>query len=213
MIPAFIFVKEICIFSFMFRLKIIVGILLTTLGVKVNGQEFMPGTILSKSGQSINGYIKNMNGEDYLFKSKIKYRLSEHGKTLGIDRDSIQEMKVKGEVYLSMNIIDDSIKKKMDLLWLLVDGPLKYYMGVKDKNYAYSIGANGASTVEAGVEKGYYLQKGNDLLFWPRYSWFNKDLKEYFNDDPELADKIGTKGYMPKDMKKIVMEYNQRHSK
>jgi len=192
--------------------KTVLGILLTTLVVKVHGQDFVSGTIVSKSGQTIRGYIKNIHSDDYLFRSKIKYRLKEEGKTLTIDRDSIQEMSVKGEHFLALNVSEDSTRIKMDLLWLLVDGPVKYYMGVKDKNHAYAIGANGATTEEPQAVKGYYLQKGNSPLWWPRYSWFNKDLKEYFNDDPQFAEKIGTKGYMAKDMKKMVEEYNQRHS-
>jgi hypothetical protein len=194
----------------MMNFKFLCGFVLCIVAVNVYGQNFKPGTIVTKSGKTINCIIQNIYTEDYIFHDKVRYRLGEKEKTKTIDKDSIQEMKVKGETFESVNISDDSTKVKMDLLWLLVDGSVKYYMGVKFHMYGM-VGGPGAIPM-GGRQKAkcHYLKRGNDPVWWYSFSWSRRDLKEYFKDDPELAGKIGTK-YFENNVKEIVQEYNSRH--
>jgi len=74
----------------------------------------------------------------------------------------------------------------------------------------------GLLTVAPGVYNNstsiYLLQKGEQKEILPKGKLQIKDaepIKAMMADYPELAKKIGTKGYKLKDIKKIVEEYNQ----
>ncbi|MCG8702469.1 MAG: hypothetical protein MI922_30750, partial [Bacteroidales bacterium] len=53
-----------------------------------------------------------------------------------------------------------------------------------------------------------FIQKENEKLLKITRDGFEKELQTYLHDCPELANKIGTEGYKPENLLRIVMEYN-----
>lgn len=58
-----------------------------------------------------------------------------------------------------------------------------------------------------GAEK-FILQKDDDELKRPKTMTFRKDMIEYFNDCPELVNKIESKEFSKRDLEEIVLFNN-----
>jgi hypothetical protein len=193
----------------MIRLRLLFGIVFTIFAIKVSGQKYVPATFVLISGKTINCFMKDHSPRDYLGIPSYKYKLTEDGNAMMMDQDSLKELRVNGRIYESLNIHSDTSKVKMKLLMLEIDGAIKVYSWYRT---SYS-GTLGGGPMYAGGGYQYYLKKGNSPLWIYRKNWFKKDTKEFFKDDPELAEKVGTPGYYEKDLNRMVEEYNQRHSK
>lgn len=55
----------------------------------------------------------------------------------------------------------------------------------------------------------YYISKGDDQLVEVCCGNYKKILRGFMGNNPELADKLGSKGYRFKDLEQIVNAYNQ----
>lgn len=193
----------------MLRLRFVIGIFMAILSFNAEGQDYVPGSFVLKSGKVINCLIKSHQPEYFLWHTNYKYRLSPKEKPLIMNRDSIQEMKVNKELFQSINISSDSTKVIKDLLWVLEDGAIKYYNGSGGTTMAVPTPngqmVGGTRTIVS------YIKKGNEPLWNFNLFAFRKEMKEFLKDDPELAAKIGTNGYYVSNIRKIIREYNERH--
>jgi len=96
-------------------------------------------------------------------------------------------------------------------LRLILDGTLKLFRFYEYSGYTESTPASPDPVMNESPswEEVNILQKNNEDLFRSGNGFFRKDMREYFSDCPDLAEKINNRTYKPEDLERIVKEYNE----
>ena len=74
-------------------------------------------------------------------------------------------------------------------------------LSAKSRDYDYA--------VKTEVSKEFWLEKEGERPFKIYMISFRKQMRKIMTDFPELAAKVGKKGYRYKDLKTILQEYNK----
>jgi hypothetical protein len=124
----------------------------------------------------------------------------------------------KGQTIRMLSVIDNLQMSSMFnsharvFLRLLTDGEVKlfdYYA----TSYSPGMYSPGTGMTTGGTSYTYersVLQRGNGPLMRPRGLFFKKDMAEFFQDCPELVERINEKVFRKGDLELIVREYNEK---
>lgn len=210
---------------------LLTGFLLLTFHFRILAQEMqaepergsvLPGYIITLSGDTINGYLLNINlwmNQHMTFlhkdpndaKGRIKYKPKE-----------ISAYKVGNRYYESMDYTFSYSTHNNNFILRKVEGPISLYVWYYDEDRgnlmspdislselasAYLFDEKDLWKDEFGKKPNGEFTQLNGLKFMMKFA---KNMSNYVQDDTELADKISnkTKGYQNIDIEKIIREYN-----
>jgi hypothetical protein len=183
--------------------------------------NYYPSIVTLKNGTILEGKTKGTMEYSFYFmdnnNKKTKYFNTDVEKVKKQFLDHTAE-------YVTVDCVTTtSAKKPYNMLGVKeVEGELSLYSREIILTSSHTNNFNGGSVASSFRDylTTYYFKKRNEPAFEIlHFSWiyYEKPLnkkfiefaKEYFNDQPNLASKIGKVGYELKDIKKIVEEYNQ----
>ena len=100
--------------------------------------------------------------------------------------------------------------KELTLLLLEIDGPIQLFSKVTDTYEIVEVNENSFREISTGVIKEYYI--GTDKEEVVEYvipANFKKVAKEYFADTPELAKRIGKRGFRYENLPFMILYHNK----
>ena len=100
--------------------------------------------------------------------------------------------------------------KKIKLLLLEIDGPIQLFSKVVDTYEWVEVNVNNFREVKTGVVKQYYMGTNQqEEVEYVINANFKKVAKKYFKDTPELAKKIGKRGFRYENLPFMILYHNK----
>jgi len=100
--------------------------------------------------------------------------------------------------------------KKIKLLLLEIDGPIQLFSKVVDTYEWVEVNDNNFREVKTGVIKQYYIGANDkEEVEYVIHANFKKVAKKYFKDTPELAKKIGKRGFRYENLPFMILYHNK----
>lgn len=187
-------------------IKVILYVTLTIVSAaNTFGQNsgFMPGYLVTKSYDTIHGYIKYANQFPYRILPDIKFKETEKSKNVKYTPTEIHGYKAGDKIFHSMETRD--IYEPMLFMELVIDGFVKLYNYSKVTN----TGGGLSNSPSIGMQSIDYLVKGVDKTLFPVSDGkFKEQLSNYFADNLELAEQIRNGDLKEKDIQLVVRNYN-----
>ncbi len=100
--------------------------------------------------------------------------------------------------------------KEPTLLLLELDGPIQLFSKVTDTYEIVEVNENSFREIKTGVVKEYYI--GNDrgeVVEFVIPANFKKVARKYFADTPELAKRIGKRGFRYENLPFMILYHNK----
>ena len=166
---------------------------------------FMPGYVVTKSYDTIHGYVKYINQFPYSILPDIKFKETEKSKNVKYTPSEINGYKAGDKIFHSMETRD--IYEPMHFMELVIDGFVKLYNYSKVTNTNTGGGLSNSSNI--GMQSIDYLVKGLDKTLFPVSDGkFKEKISNYFADNLDLAEQIRNGNLKEKDIQLVVRTYN-----
>jgi len=187
---------------------LILGLLLF-LSLKGFSQDkgYSKGYVVTESGETINGFLKDLS--DVKSCTSIKFKNLD-GEKVKFKVKGISAYK-RGEDFYIKKLTERSasLGKKEGLMKVIERGEVSLFL------FCYTGSANISSSGHVsggGAVRDYYLEKnGKHILI--KKNGFKKKMKEYFRTNEEIVSKIESKDLKYRDLPEIVNIYNKGRAK
>lgn len=163
------------------------------LKAQVFKKSYVEGYIVTKS-DTIKGLIRQKR----VYTGKIRYKLSEDGTDSKIKLKNIESLKAGTVLYKKV-----IYRNRPMMMKELIYGPVSLY-SLPVENMA---GFQDHGFQSPYHEEEYFLMKENEVIKVPKEA-FHKILSAFFDNYPDLADKIFSKFYKYENLIDIVTKYN-----
>jgi hypothetical protein len=162
---------------------------------------FQEGTITTKDGNSIKGYVEFA----VTYYSRVAYKMTQEGNELSIKSSEIKSIQTPYK-YIENITLDN----KERLMALVTDGHVRLFNHITVNPGQTKKGYGGTYNFSAPPTIIYALKKGENLTEIVKKD-FKSKLLELLNDQPSIVDRLNNNEFKFEDMEKIISEYNDIH--
>lgn len=100
--------------------------------------------------------------------------------------------------------------KETKLLLLEIDGPIQLFSKITDTYEIVEVNENSFREISTGVVKEYYIGTDKEeVVEFVIPANFKKVAKKYFADTPELAKRIGKRGFRYENLPFMILYHNK----